>query len=594
MPAAKQVVYVDVDDEITTIIDKMNNADAKVIALVLPKRAAVFQSIVNMKLLKRRAEQANKHLVLITSEAGLMPLAGMAGVYVASTLQSKPEVPTAPAGDDLPEDADDEPVTMGSGSGDDFDAARNATTPVGALAGTSSGAAGINDLPDDIQELDKAAPAGKANGKPSPEMAAMAAGGAAAASSAPKDKKLQVPNFFRFRKRLVFIGLGLVALIGLWYVAWFVMPTAAVTIKTRTSDIDANLDIVLDTDATTVDTEELSVPAKIQQQQKNNTQQSPATGTENRGERATGSVTLSLADCSQDSVSIPAGTGLSSGGMTFITQSSATLSSAEIGGKCRNADFPNVSSDEVTVIAQKGGAGYNIGAASFSGAPAGVTAASSAAMTGGTDNIIKIVQQSDIDAAKAKMANNAEKDTVKSQLQKSLEENGLYAIQPTFHVAGSDVTTSVKVGDEAEAVTVSQTITYTMYGTKKADLRKLIEAEAEDKIDKAKQGIIDDGIGKAKFTVPEPGAPPQLKLTMAVTAVAGPQLDVEQVKQGMVGKKSGVVKDAIKTNPGVDDVEVKYSPFWVTKAPKPEKITVVFEKTGEAAKQPASGEGAND
>ena len=48
MPAAKQVIYVDVDDEITAIIDKMNSADAKVVALVLPKRASVFQSVVNM------------------------------------------------------------------------------------------------------------------------------------------------------------------------------------------------------------------------------------------------------------------------------------------------------------------------------------------------------------------------------------------------------------------------------------------------------------------------------------------------------------------------------------------------------------------
>ena len=130
MPAAKQVIYVDVDDEITAIIDKMNSADAKVVALVLPKRASVFQSVVNMKLLKRRAEQAGKHLVLITSEASLMPLAGLAGMYVASTLQSKPEIPAVPNADGLPEDLDDDqPVSLS----DDFNA-KNAAVPVGALA----------------------------------------------------------------------------------------------------------------------------------------------------------------------------------------------------------------------------------------------------------------------------------------------------------------------------------------------------------------------------------------------------------------------------------------------------------------------------
>ena len=96
---SKDTIYVDVDDEITTIIDKVRSSSARVLALVLPKRASVFQSIVNMKLLKRSADEAKKHVVLITTEAGLMPLAGSVGLYVAATPSSKPEVPpTAGAG----------------------------------------------------------------------------------------------------------------------------------------------------------------------------------------------------------------------------------------------------------------------------------------------------------------------------------------------------------------------------------------------------------------------------------------------------------------------------------------------------------------
>ena len=72
---SKDTVYIDVDDEITTIIDKVRGSDKRIVALVLPKRAAVLQSVVNMKLLKRSADQAKKQLVLITSEAGLLPLA---------------------------------------------------------------------------------------------------------------------------------------------------------------------------------------------------------------------------------------------------------------------------------------------------------------------------------------------------------------------------------------------------------------------------------------------------------------------------------------------------------------------------------------
>ena len=74
----KDTIYIDIDDEITGIIDKVTASNGKIVALVLPKRASVFQSIVNMKLLKRAADSEKKNLVLITSAAGFLPLAGAA------------------------------------------------------------------------------------------------------------------------------------------------------------------------------------------------------------------------------------------------------------------------------------------------------------------------------------------------------------------------------------------------------------------------------------------------------------------------------------------------------------------------------------
>jgi hypothetical protein len=94
----KDTIYVDVDDEITSIIDKVDGAKQKVVALVLPKRATVLQSVVNMRLLKRSSEKANKNVVLITSEEALMPLAGAAGLHVAKNLQSTPAIPISPKG----------------------------------------------------------------------------------------------------------------------------------------------------------------------------------------------------------------------------------------------------------------------------------------------------------------------------------------------------------------------------------------------------------------------------------------------------------------------------------------------------------------
>ena len=106
MSDGKDTIYIDIDDEITNIIEKVVDSKQKIVALVLPKRATALQSIVNMKLLKRRADNVGKRVVLITSEKGLLPLAGAVGLHTAKTLQSKPGVPPPPDIPDAPEDLD--------------------------------------------------------------------------------------------------------------------------------------------------------------------------------------------------------------------------------------------------------------------------------------------------------------------------------------------------------------------------------------------------------------------------------------------------------------------------------------------------------
>lgn len=586
----KQVIYVDVDDEITAVIDKMNATDARVIALVLPKRATVLQSVVNMKLLKRRADGAKKHLVLITSEAGLMPLAGMAGVYVAQTLQSKPEIPPVLQQDNLADLDDDEAVALAehdAADTKDFDSRQNGSKSVGELASQRKAAAGglaaaagqgedfaVNEAADGSLQ------SGDGN----------AAAAAAPAKAAGKDKKLKVPNFFGFRKRLIFGALGVIVLLVLGYMAYFVLPKAAIVIKTNTSDVGATLHVTLDTAANALDASKMVVPAQTEQQQKTNTQQVAATGTQNKGNKATGTVTF--VNCSADGtpVTIPAGTGVSSGGLTFITQKTLQLQTSTPGCK----SFGGFTSGSVDVVAQNGGSNYNLPAGSFTAAGVGnVQVSSSQAMTGGTDNNVKVVQQSDIDGAKQKLTSSQNGDAIKKQLRENLEQDGLYALVATFNAGTPNVSTSVNVGDEADNVTVTETIGYTMYGVKKDNVHKLVEAAVTKKIDTKKQSMQDDGIDQAHIAVPSPGSGAQLKVDIVTTATAGPHLDIDNLKQQIVGQKSGNVKDLLKQNPGVVDAEVNYSPFWVTKAPKPDKISISFEKISNASDSNANKKADN-
>jgi hypothetical protein len=566
----KQTIYVDVDDEITTIIDKMNSTDARVIALVLPKRATVFQSIVNMKLLKRRADSAHKNVVLITSEAGLLPLAGAVGLHVAATLQSKPEIPAAPAGGQSPEDIDeDEAVSLA----EDLPAASKSMA-IGALAANHT--PGVNELADDVIELDNAPKHGHnpiIGSQPSRELAAAAAKPTVGHNKGKKGFK--VPNFLSFRKWMLLGGLVLVLFIVFLVFAFTVLPKATIAIKTNTTDVNAEVSLTLDTKASSVDVEGSVIPAQTQQQQKAYTQTAPATGQKNLGNKASGSIQFSVQKCAPDldqPDSIPAGVGLKSNDLVFITQSKAVFTIASPpSGSC-----VTYSSNSINVTAQQGGSSYNLNSASFEEPQSGATGTGST--SGGTDRNVQVVQQSDIDSAKQKLTSTDDKENIKRQLQQNLENANLVALPATFTAKVSGINVSAKVDDQATNVTVSENITYTMYGAKQSDLKKLLDKAINDQIDTAKQSIQDDGLSDATYNVPKSDAGDQLDMSVAVTASVGPHLDVDKLTEAAVGKKSGEVKEMVKNNPGVIDVEVNYSPFWVTKAPKASKITVVFEK----------------
>lgn len=570
----KQTIYVDVDDEITTIIDKMNSTDARVIALVLPKRATVFQSIVNMKLLKRRAESAQKNVVLITSEAGLLPLAGAVGLHVASTLQSRPEIPAAPAQGDSPEDIDeDEAVSLPNE--DTLSGNQNMT--IGALA--ASHTPGVNELADDVIELDntpKKAHNPIIGSQPSRELAAAAA---VKPSKGPNSgRKFSIPNFLRFRKWLLLGGLVLVVFIIFLVIAFTVLPKATIAIKTETSDVNAEVAMTLDTKAVSVNVDDGTVPAQTQQQQKAYTQTVPATGQKNLGKKATGSISMTAKKCGGNPFDTPsalsAGVGVSTSGLTYITQESVSFHGTGTDGSgCYTYEADN----NTSIQAQKGGSSYNVNSADFSVSGRSDLSASGST-SGGTDNNVKVVQQSDIDSAKQKLNASSDKENIKRQLQQNLENANLVALPATFTSKASGTNVSSKVDDEAANVTVSENITYTMYGAKQSDLKKVTDAAIKEQIDTAKQSIQDDGLSDATYSVPKPGAGDQLEVSLAVTAAIGPHLDVDKLTEAAVGKKSGEVKSLIKNNPGVIDVEVDYSPFWVTKAPKADKITVVFQK----------------
>jgi hypothetical protein len=553
----KDTIYIDIDDEITGIIDKVRGSGSKVTALVLPKRAGVFQSIVNMKLLKRAADEADKNLVLITSEAGLMPLAGAAGIHVAKTVNSKPEIPLAPKMDEAAEEAIDEagaaqPITKDT-AGDQ---------PVGKLAEQPPADNGMETLQLDDDELPEDAAAKPPTGK-KPKTFAPAAAAGSAKKASKKGSKFKIPDFGKFRNKLLIAGAALLLLILFIIFGLIILPKATIGIKTDATNVPVEMNLNLSTTET-----------KLASEQKTYSQQVPTTGQKNHGNKAAGNVTIT--NCGSSDTTLPAGTGFSSSGNTYISQQTVNVPVSDFHG--RNGPCQNNGKASVNVQAQSGGSAANLPAGasfSISGSPSGLSAQGDT-ISGGTDNIVQTVNQNDITNAKAKIATN---DSVeKKNLQNQLKKQGQFAITSTFSPGTPNVTQSAGVGDVANNVTVTEVITYTMFGAKEKDLDKLVDNAVKNQVDTSKQTILSEGLDTAVFGV-NTSSSTGAQLTLQTTAEVGPDLNIAAIKLGAFGKKPSEVKSQLQGNPDVTDVTVKLSPFWVSSVPrKASKIKVIIAK----------------
>lgn len=86
--SAKKVIYIEIDDEVTSVYDKIKSLKIPHIYIVAPQRAVLFQSIVNLKILKRKAEETGKSIYMITNDKNGIYLAGQVGIPVYDKLST--------------------------------------------------------------------------------------------------------------------------------------------------------------------------------------------------------------------------------------------------------------------------------------------------------------------------------------------------------------------------------------------------------------------------------------------------------------------------------------------------------------------------
>lgn len=528
----KDVIYIDVEDDITAIIGKVKASKEKIVALVPPKRIGVLQSAVNLRLLARAATGAKKRLVIITANDALAGLAASAQIPVAKNLTSRPEIAVVPTLDDDDDDViDGEQLPVGDHAA--IGSKSDDTIP-------SSTVAGIN-IDGDVKTA-----------KP--------------VSKDKKKKGIKVPDFGLFRKKMLFAGIGGVLFIIFLFWAIWIAPHATIVISAKTTEQSLKSSVSLGPDLET-DSDNALIRSIEQKEKSSQSVDFDATGTKDVGEKATGTVVISTNSINKLGTTIPAGTQLSStGGSIFTTTQTVTLT------------LSNYTGANTGIVAAASGTSYNGASGAMTGVPSGISADIDGSTSGGTEKIVKIVTQSDIDKAQEQLTSKNEND-VKKSLETKFGKD-VTIIKSSFTVQGGDAVSVPAVGQEASGgkAKLTREVTYVMTGVADSELDVYLD-EAFEKmlVNKDNQRIYDNGSSTVKFSDFKQGDR-SATADIATTAKIGPKINDDQVKEQAKGKRYGEIEGDLKSIDGVSDVQVKLSPFWVQSVPNDvKKISVEFK-----------------
>ena len=574
----KDVIYIEPEDDITDIIAKVKNAKTKIVALVPPKKAGVLRSVVNFKLIAKTALQHNKTVVLISTDENLVKFAQSVKMPVAKSLSSKPQLATDDEAEfgDADEESDiieEEPETETSTSKSekkdvksDHEKSHKDDKKAEAVKAKKSEEVVTEDEIDEEADTDKKVAKKKSNQK--------------------------VPNIKKYRTQIIIGSVFAVIMVVVLIWAFAFAPAAKVIVHVRTSDQGFSEKIKLTTDQDKEDIDAGIFYMEEKAIEKTASADFEATGEVDKGTKASGTLTVkrtspvSIVGNGRDAITIPVGTKFTYNGLTYVSTAASTLRAVD--GKDFDTDTCKVStslvatcdlSKDVTttvkIEAIENGDKYNMGAVNsgWTASISGATPTSSAAISGGTSKIVKIVSKDDLAAAEENLDITGESDAKKELIDENSDD--AIVIKSSFNIENGQLSSSPALGEEVNGDTkpkVTKKTTYKVYTVSRDAVSQYIEKTVEEGLGDDTRTVYATGAGKDEekviaFFESYKNNNGEYTAKLKSTVKIGPRVTPEMISEKILGQKVGQVRTMLTSINGVADVEINRSYFWVTKIP---------------------------
>ena len=574
----KDVIYIEPEDDITDIIAKVKNAKTKIVALVPPKKAGVLRSVVNFKLIAKTALQHNKTVVLISTDENLVKFAQSVKMPVAKSLSSKPQLAT----DDEAEfgDADEESDIIEE-------------EPETETSTSKSEKKDVKSEHEKSHKDDKKAEAVKVK-KPEEVVTEDEIDEEADTDKkvAKKKSNQKVPNIKKYRTQIIIGSVFAVIMVVVLIWAFAFAPAAKVVVHVRTSDQGFSETIKLTTDQDKEDIDAGIFYMEEKAIEKTASADFEATGEVDKGTKASGTLTVkrtspvSIVGNGRDAITIPVGTKFTYNGLTYVSTAASTLRAVD--GKDFDTDTCKVStslvatcdlSKDVTttvkIEAIENGDKYNMGAVNsgWTASISGATPTSSAAISGGSSKIVKIVSKDDLAAAEENLDITGESDAKKELIDENSDD--AIVIKSSFNIENGQLSSSPALGEEVNGDTkpkVTKKTTYKVYTVSRDAVSQYIEKTVEEGLGDDTRTVYATGAGKDEekviaFFESYKNNNGEYTAKLKSTVKIGPRVTPEMISEKILGQKVGQVRTMLTSINGVADVEINRSYFWVTKIP---------------------------
>lgn len=545
-----QVIYLEPDEEITSVLDKLKNTEGKSIILVVPKGATLLQSLVNLKLLSKKAIELEKEIALVTTDKIGRNLASLVGFSVYSSIKDKSKIkPKEPS---LP-------------------------TPPGVVVKTY-----IPSM-DRLEEPIKPEPEQVETSEP--EIAVTSKKPTKPVIQMPKLPNVQIPSIKMPSVRLPSVPLAfwislILGFAAVFAILYFILPKATVILGVKATNYNQSLELIVDQKTDQANLETRVIPGQLKELETEGAKKYPATGKKNIGGKASGNVTITNAfknpDGSGSEIPLKSNVEVKDAktGKIFLTNSSLTVpaltySCDQKTGICQ----PKSGTATVKITASESGESYNIGPSDFSIPGLGmssVSAKSSENMSGGYDKFVSVVSDADINKAKedyTKELFNKAKDDLKAKLDKSqkLLEGA---------VKGEVLSTSSSADPDTQAndFEIKAKVKISTLVVNENEYRSLLSQFLEKTLPSDKR-LVSGAIDSVELSLISYDSQNQIMRVKAnVNTQVVPKINEERIKESIAKKSESEATAYLKSLNEIESVQVKLWPYWMKKLPSTDKI----------------------